>query len=482
MAEIEKIAQSAIDKALDLGASYADCRIVEIRGESLSYADGVPEGISSLVDSGLGVRVIADGAWGFFGSSLVNKKEAERAARMAVDIALASASLNKSPLEISPLQSYNDSYISKFKIDPFTIPLAQKLEYLAHQDNLMSQNGQVNSRGSSLDFRKLTSFFASNIGSKIHQAIIQSGVGIELGIKKSRREQFLRGFPQNGGQFECKGYELLDEFDFAGEIPRLSEEAIALSTAADCPAITANVVLEGSVVGLVIHELVGHPLELDRVFGSERNFSGTSFATTDQLDKLQYGSPLVNFASDATHPYGLGSFGYDDEGVKSHKVDLIKNGLLTGYLSSRETAALIERPSSGAMRADGWGNIPLVRMTNTNIIPGDKSLDDLIAMAADGIYMSTISSWSPSDDRSSFEFGCEIAWEIKGGKLGQVYKNPTFSGRTTDFWNSVLAIGNEQTFRVWGTPNCGKGQPGQNARTGQGACPILVGNLKVGGA
>jgi len=172
----------------------------------------------------------------------------------------------------------------------------------------------------------------------------------------------------------------------------------------------------------------------------------------------------------------------DDEGVKAYKSDLIKNGLLVGYLSSRESAKRIGLDSSGAMRADGWGNIPIIRMTNTNIVPGSSSLDELFAAAGDGIYISTISSWSPSDDRSSFEFGCEIAWEIKGGKLGQVYKNPTFSGRTVDFWNSVAAIGNESTYKVWGTPNCGKGQPGQNARTGQGGAALLVLNVKVGGA
>jgi TldD protein len=482
MANIEKIAEAAVEKAQSLGASYADCRYVEIRGESLSFNDSAPDATSSTSDIGFGVRALVDGAWGFFGSSTLSAKEADRAAAKAVEIARASAGLNVAPVEMVPIPPSTDNYRSNFKVDPFTIPLSQKLEYLANLDRLMAQNSQVNSRGAYVDFRKTQSYFASTIGSRIHQTIVHSGVGIGVGIKKSRREQFVRSFPQNGGQYECRGYELLSEFDFAREIPRLTEEAIALSTAADCPAMTGSVVLEGSVVGLVIHELVGHALELDRVFGSERNFSGTSFATTDQLGKLQYAAPFVNFVSDATHPYGLGSFGYDDEGIKAHRVDLIKDGVLVGYLSSRETAARISRPSSGAMRADGWGNIPLVRMTNTNIVPGDKTLDDLFAAAGDGLYMSTISSWSPSDDRSSFEFGCEIAWEIKDGKLGQIYKNPTFSGRTVDFWNSVQAIGNKATFIVWGTPNCGKGQPGQNARTGQGAAPILVSKLKVGGA
>lgn len=422
MAEIEKLMQMALERASSLGASYVDCRYVEIAGESLSYLDGAPEAVSKTKDIGFGVRVLADGAWGFFGSSVLSEKEARRAAEMAVEIGKASARLNKAPVQLAPVEAYTDDYRSRCKTDPFSISIPEKMAFLANLDSLMAANSQINSRSASLDFRKVNSYFISTVGSRISQELVHSGVGIGLGIKKSRREQFARSYPQNGGQYETKGYELLGEYDFAGEIPRLTEEAIALSAAADCPAATTTVILESSVVGLVIHELVGHPLELDRVFGAERNFSGTSFATTDQLGKLQYAAPIVNFTTDATHPYGLGSFGYDDEGVKAHSVDLVKGGLLAGYLSSRETAARISRASSGAMRAEGWGNIPIIRMTNTNIAPGDKTLEGMISDVDDGLYLSTISSWSPSDDRSSFEFGCEIAWEIKGGKLGQIIK------------------------------------------------------------
>jgi TldD protein len=480
MADIEKIIAAAVEKAESLGSSYADCRYVEIDDESLSFSDGSPESVNRSTDKGFGIRVIADGAWGFFGSSILSESEALRAARKAVEIARASARLDDAPVELAPVSSYTISYESNFKIDPFTISLPEKIDYLENLDRLMAKNDQINSRNSHMDFRKTTSYFLSTVGTNVHQTIIHSGAGIELGIRKSRREHASRSYPQNGGQYECKGYELLSEIGFESEIPRLTDEVIALLSAPDRPSTTTSLILEGSIVGLVIHELIGHPLELDRVFGSERNFSGTSFATTDKLGNLRYGSSIINVVSDPTHDYGLGSFGYDDEGAKSHRVDLIKDGILAGYLSSRETAARIGRKSSGAMRADGWGNIPLVRMTNINLAAGDKSFEDLLSMVDDGIYMSTISSWSPSDDRSSFEFGGEIAWEVKGGKLGQILKNPTFSGRTVEFWNSVEAIGDESLWKVWGTPNCGKGQPGQNARTGQGASPILVSNMKVG--
>ncbi len=480
MADTEKILHVAIEKAVTLGSSYADCRYVEIDDESLSFSDGSPESVNRSTDRGFGIRVIADGAWGFFGSSILSESEALRAAQKAVEIAKASARLNDAPVELAPVSSYSGSYVSNFRIDPFTINLPEKIDYLENLDRLMAKNDQINSRTAHIDFRKTSSYFVSSIGTEVNQTIIQSGAGIELGIRKSRREHASRSYPQNGGQYECKGFELLSEIDFDSEIPRLTDEVITLLSAPDCPSVTTSLVLEGSVVGLVIHELIGHPLELDRVFGSERNFSGTSFATTDKLDRLQYGSPIINVVSDPTHSYGLASYGYDDEGVKTRKVDLIRNGLLVGYLSSRETAARIRRRSSGAMRADGWGNIPIVRITNVNLAPGDKSFDDLVSSVDNGIYMSTTASWSPSDDRSSFEFGCEIAWEIKGGKLGQVFKNPTFSGRSVEFWNSVEAIGKESLWKVWGTPNCGKGQPGQNARTAQGASPILVSDVKVG--
>lgn len=480
MADIEKIVAAAVEKAESLGSSYADCRYVEIDDESLSFSDGSPESVNRSTDKGFGIRVIADGAWGFFGSSILSESEALRAAQKAVEIARASARLNDAPVELAPISSYTGSYESNLKVDPFAINLPEKIDYLENLDRLMAKNDQINSRNSHMDFRKNASYFLSSVGTNVHQTIIQSGVGIELGIRKSRREHASRSYPQNGGQYECKGYELLSEIGFESEIPRLTDEVIALLSAPDCPSTTTSLILEGSIVGLVIHELIGHPLELDRVFGSERNFSGTSFATTDKLENLRYGSSIIDVVSDPTHDYGLGSFGYDDEGAKSHRVDLIKDGILAGYLSSRETAARIGRKSSGAMRADGWGNIPLVRMTNTNLAAGEKSFEDLLSMVDDGIYMSTISSWSPSDDRSSFEFGSEIAWEVKGGKLGQILKNPTFSGRTVEFWNSVEAIGDESLWKVWGTPNCGKGQPGQNARTGQGASPILVSNMKVG--
>lgn len=255
---------------------------------------------------------------------------------------------------------------------------------------------------------------------------------------------------------------------------------MALLSAEQCPTGEKDIIIEGSQLSLQIHESVGHPLELDRVFGSEANFAGTSFATTDNLDKLKYGSDIVTITSDPTCPMGLGSFGYDDEGVKARKFDLIRNGQLVNYLSSRETAQKIGKVSTGAMRADGWGNLPIVRMTCINLEPGTKSLEQIISETEDGIYMASNKSFSIDDRRSNFQFGTEIAWEIKQGKLGRMIKNATYTGFTPQFWNACDAIAGPGDWKIWGTANCGKGEPQQLARTAQGCAPARFRKIKVG--
>lgn len=480
MDDIKKAGLVAIEKAVDVGASYADFRYTYTESESLSYYNGAPENVDKSLDRGFGVRVIADGAWGYCSSADPDENEIIRVAEKAVQIAKASAILQTKPVELAPIKIYSDSYVSSFKVDPFTVPLVEKLGYLAHLDELMARHEGIKSRHSFLDFRKISKDFFSTGGSAIHQVIIQSGAGVSVTAMRSHRERARRSFPANEGIFECKGYELLDEIDFENNIPEICQQAVALLDVESCPSKTCDIVLDGSHVSLVIHESIGHALELDRVFGGERNFSGTSFATPDKLGNLKYASDIVNVVADATSPHGLGSFGCDDEGVKAHTTDLIKGGVLVGYLSSRETAARIGATSSGAMRADGWGNIPIVRMTNTNLKPGNLTLDKLISDIDDGVYMETTSSWSIDDTRENFQFGCEIGWEIKGGKLGKMVKNPTYGGNTVSFWNSCDGIGDRSLWRVWGTPNCGKGQPGQNGRVGQGASPARFRNVKVG--
>jgi len=274
---------------------------------------------------------------------------------------------------------------------------------------------------------------------------------------------------------------MVTALDLAAHATRVGEEAVALLTARQCPQdITTTLILDSSQLALQIHESCGHPIELDRVYGSELDFAGGSFLAIDQLGSLRYGSDLVSIYADATIPGALGTFGYDDEGVPARRAPIVKDGILVGYLTSREYAQRLGIPDMGAARASGWNRIPLVRMTNVSVEPGTWTLDDLIADTDDGVYMETNRSWSIDDQRLNFQFGTEVAYEIKGGKRGGLLKNATYTGITPRFWGSMDAICNRDHYTVWGTPNCGKGRPMQVAHTGHGAAPARFRNVRIG--
>jgi TldD protein len=241
-----------------------------------------------------------------------------------------------------------------------------------------------------------------------------------------------------------------------------------------------TLILDSSQLALQIHESIGHPIELDRILGTEASYAGTSFLNPEMVGHFRYGSDLVNIVADATHPGGLGTFGYDDEGIVSQRVPIITRGILVNLLMSRETAHHLGKESNGTMRADGWNRIPLIRMTNINVEPGLWTLEGMIADTEEGLFLSTNRSWSIDDKRINFQFGTEIGWEIKGGRLGEMVKNPTYTGITPRFWNSCDAIANRDHWQMWGTPNCGKGEPGQVAHVGHGAAPARFKNVQVG--
>ncbi|HSD49289.1 MAG TPA: TldD/PmbA family protein, partial [Actinomycetota bacterium] len=264
------------------------------------------------------------------------------------------------------------------------------------------------------------------------------------------------------------------------EAERTATEAVELLSAKPCPSEVTTLVLDSGQVELQVHESVGHPLELDRVLGMEEAYAGSSFVRPDDRGTLRYGSPLVSITADATVPGGLGTFAWDDEGVPAQRVPLIVDGVFQDFLSSRETASALGLPSSGAMRADGWQHLPLIRMTNINLEPREGSLAEIIGDTKDGVFMSTNTSWSIDDKRVNFQFGCEVAWRIEDGRLTEMYRNPNYTGITTEFWGSCDAVGGREDWTLWGTPNCGKGQPGQVARVGHGVPPARFRNVQVG--
>ncbi|HUO60732.1 MAG TPA: TldD/PmbA family protein, partial [Candidatus Acidoferrales bacterium] len=376
---------------------------------------------------------------------------------------------------------------SPCKIDPFSVPVSDCLALLMKIDETLRSVEGVTLAETNMNFRRHEQWFYNTEGADIHQTRTTSGAGYAAHAFAGSELQ-KRSYPNSfGGQWQNKGYELIEELELLENAKRIAEECVGLLKAPQAPEGRATIVLDSSQLGLQIHESIGHPIELDRVLGYEANFAGTSFLTLDKLEHLQYGTPLVNVVADATeaHGPGLGTFAYDDEGVQAQCVPIIAAGQFKGYLSSRDMAALIGRSRSGGnLRAESWNRVPIVRMTNVSLLPqaNGPSFGELIASTDDGIYMQTNRSWSIDDKRYNFQFGCEIAWEIKGGKLGRMLKNPSYSGITTEFWNSMDALCGPQEWVLWGTPNCGKGQPEQTMGTGHGASPARFVNVAVGTA
>ena len=480
MEDFAKLAELALSVARDKGASYADIRIEEIKQENISVGNGTADLIERSTDFGFGIRVIVNGAWGFAASADVNQESVQQVSQQATEVARASSRIKERDTVLSPVEKVIDSYETPIVTDPFSVPLRERLDYLLHVDGLMTEVAGINQSEAYMNFIRRRKFFASSEGSIIQQVLTQSGGGISATAMRSHREMGTRSYPNSSGQHQSKGYELIRELDFEGNAERIAQEAVALLSAKECPSKATTIILDGPQMSLQIHESIGHPLELDRVFGAERNFSGTSFATPDKLNKLRYGSEIVNVVNDSTRPFGLGTFGYDDEGVQASRSFLIRDGILVGYLGSRESAHLIGTTSNGCMRANSWSNVPIVRQINVNLLPGDKTLEDMISEVDDGIYMQTVRTWSIDDTRESFNMGCEIGWEIKNGRLGEMIKNPSYSGNTVEFWNSCDAVANEKYWEIWGTPNCSKGQPTQSMPTSQGASPARFRNVKVG--
>ncbi len=472
------------DRALNVaevkGATYADIRIVRRENQGIVVKNGKVEGLSQDENQGFGVRVILNGAWGFASSSLLSLEEVERVTALAAEIARASALVKTQEVDIGPPIVHTDTYRTPVQIDPFQVSMEKKIGLLMAADAEMRLAKGVAVAQSNLRFIRERKVFASSEGSFIEQEIIESGGGLEATAVGEGDVQ-KRSYPNSFGRHQgTAGYELIEEMDLAGNARRVGEEAVALLTAPQCPSLVTTIILGATQLALQVHESCGHPIELDRVFGTEASYAGTSFLTTEKLGAFRYGSEIVNINADATIPGGLGTFAYDDEGVPAQRVSIVQDGMFVGYLTSRETAAMIGQESNGCMRADGWNRIPIIRMTNINLEPGKWDFDDLIADTDDGIYMEMNKSWSIDDKRLNFQFGTEIAYQITNGKLGQLYKNATYTDITPRFWAACDAICNEKHWNVWGTPNCGKGQPSQSAHVGHGTAPARFRNVQVG--
>jgi TldD protein len=473
------LARAAVEGALAAGAQYADARVVISRNQSIAVHNAEPQSIDQVERAGVGVRALIGSGWGFFATSDLTSAAARLAGERSAAIARASASVPGPVMPLADVAVVDASYETPHEIDPFSVPISDKVDLLIDVTRTMLEVDGVAITTGTMSFWDTNKWFVSSQGHQIHQHLLESGGGFDataIGEGEIQR----RSYPQSFGQFETGGYENVQRWDYRANAGRIAGEAAALLSAPRLEEGEKQLILEGSQLALQIHESVGHAIELDRILGWEAAFAGTSHLELDKLNSHRYGSPLMNITADATLPGALGTFGYDDEGTAAQRVDIVKDGIWVGVLSGRDSASVAGLPPGGMVRGDGYSRLPMVRMTNVGILPGDSTLDEIIADTKDGVYMATNRSWSIDDRRLNFQFGCEIAWEVKDGKLGRMVKNPTYTGITPQFWGQLDKLAGGDEWVHWGTPNCGKGQPIQVAHTGHSAAPGRFANVRVG--
>ena len=473
------VATAAVEGAIAAGATYADARVMLTRTESMQVRNRVVEDTRQNEESGVGVRALIGSSWGFFAVPDLSTAAARVAGERAAEIARASALVAGPQLELAPSTPVEAHWDSTCAESPLGVGLAEKGDLLVGATDSMLSVAGVSLAQALYAIWDTEKWFVSSEGHRISQHIVECGAAINataIGDSETQR----RSYPGIRGQYGTSGWELVRRIDLPGNALRIAEEAVALLSAPQCPSGTTDLILGSEQLALQIHESVGHAVELDRILGWEAAFAGTSWLDAAQLGELTFGSELMNITADATLPGALGSFGYDDEGTPAQSVDIVREGRWVGVLSGRDSAPLVGLPSGGMVRADGFARLPMVRMTNVGLLPGESSLEEIIAATDDGILMDTNRSWSIDDKRLNFQFGCEIGWEIKNGERGRMVRNPTYTGISPTFWAGMDMIGNESEWVFWGTPNCGKGQPQQIGHTGHPAVPARFRNVRVG--
>jgi len=486
---LDDLIKRTLAAATKAGASYADIRVVRRHNESVATREDRVERVSSSDDYGIGVRVIADGAWGFAASPLAVAVEGERLAKLAVDIAKANSKLMKRPVTLAPAPPAVDVWQTPLLKDPFKVPIEDKAELLlAINREAMKVPGVkfVTSQYAAIDEWKL---LASTDGAYLEQQITRLGPGYTVTAVDDKHGEFEtrdHGFPPRQA-----GLEYVEQAQLVVDARRIAEEAVEKLKSPSVTAGKRDLILEPSNMWLTIHESIGHPTELDRALGYEANFAGTSFATTDKRGKLAIGSPILTFYADKTTPGGLATCGYDDDGVATGRWNLVENGVFVNYQTTREQAGWIgEKASRGTCYADSYASFPFQRMPNVSLQPNatERSLDDLVAATDDGVLISGNGSWSIDHQRLNFQFGGQAFWEIKHGRRVRMLRDVAYQANTIAFWHACDLIGGPKSWWMGGSLNDGKGEPSQNNAVSHGCPParfrkvdILNTNRRSGG-
>ncbi|AQA04600.1 peptidase C69 [Mycobacterium sp. MS1601] len=472
------LADAALTAAVEAGASYADLRIHRITSENIQMRDGELESAVESREIGLAVRVIVNGTWGFASHAELSADVAAETARRAVAVATALEPLNAEHIELAAEPVYRDAtWVSNYEIDPFDVPTPDKIALLGeYAGRLLAADG-IDHVSAGMNAVKEQTFYADTFGSSITQQRVRvmpmlDAVAVDAAAGSFESMSTLAP-PYGRGWEVLAGDEVWNWSDELAQLPSLLAEKVK------APSVTAgptDLVIDPSNLWLTIHESIGHATEYDRAIGYEAAYAGTSFATPDKLGTMRYGSPVMNVTADRTVEHGLASIGYDDEGVQSQSWDLVRDGIFVGYQLDRVFAPRLgQSRSNGCSYADSPHHVPIQRMANVSLQPAaeDVSTEDLISRVSDGIYVVGDKSWSIDMQRYNFQFTGQRFYRIRDGRLDGQLRDVAYQATTTDFWNSMEAVGGPKTWVLGGAFNCGKAQPGQVAAVSHG-CPSAL--------
>ncbi len=483
---MRKQLQQQMARLKTAGALYVDARWYpfEETNELLMWNGNLKEATASR-ESGVGVRALYQGAWGFSAASDTSNLAA--VFDKALDNARVAAERVTFPVRLAEKDAIKASFQSPNQIDPFDVPLADKVSFLATMDEKLNQPG-VFQRICELTFIRKQIVFIDSEGSEIEKTILEVFPSLQVMGRDAQGVTHPRKFspPRQG---DTRGWETLDDELFSANAERIVREMNEVLTADDCPQDVRSVILLPGIMYLQTHETIGHPLELDRILGYELAYAGGSFVRLSDFGTLRYGSDKLTVRADATIPNSPGSFGYDDDGIPAQDNLLIDQGLLVGAITGRqmveEANARARKPifdgSSGANRATAFYRVPIERMTNINVDPGqDGTLDDIVSNTERGIILDGDRSWSIGSNREQFHFATEIGWLVEDGQVTEVVKNSTYQGETIPFYHALSAVGDSSTWEVLYVPNCGKGQPNQVMQLGHGIPVCRFDHVRIG--
>lgn len=469
--------EAALAEARRRGALYAEARAEDQTQTGVRVRNGAVQRLNASTDSGWGLRVAVDGGWGFASTAATDPAGVVAVAQEAVDIARASATRRRSPIDLDAMPSEVGEYTTPVARDPLAVPVEEHIAlFLEAGNRLQAAHPLVKVAVAYSDLMVTEKVFVNTTGAHLRQRITECGVSLEATAVDDTGYAYNRSF----SNMHQAGWEFIEALRLPAVAARVGEEAGILVAAEWTPTGPTTAVIGSDMMSLLVHESCGHPTELDRVLGWEAAFAGTSFLMPEMLGQFRYGSPVVNLTADSLTPGGLGTYGWDDEGTPAQRTPIVYEGIFTGYLSSRESAPAIGQTSNGCGRATSWGRIPIVRMTNLSLEPGQGSLAELLAGVDSGLYLETPSSWSLDDKRMNFHFSVEMCREIKNGQFtGRVFKGANFQNRTPAFWGAVDAVAGLEEWVLWGFPGCAKGEPLQSCHVAHGAAPVRVREMVV---